>query len=420
MAGRLEVKIDATADYTSKTLITGLTPGTEYGFSIGARRGRFKTPSSDTKKVNFVFGSCLGGQGFGRNLADHPDGEGFPIMSAMLNYKPDFFYCNGDWIYADETIHPASPQDYNKDRTSFIPPGMDNLPAAIDLDSFRNRYKYNLEEPQLASFLASTPMWNTADDHEIRNDYGGKKMEQNKEEADIYHAGIQAFFEFWPLQGPPEEPKRLYRSASWGPNVDLFVLDTRSYRAVHVNEDDDDDKPQMAYILGAEQMKWLSEGLQNSKATWKFIGCSIPLSYKTGHMDSDGWSDGNTDTTSGAENEVFTLLEQIHTNQITGVVFLSGDVHHPFCHSYDPFHTGEPLFYEIASTPFQALCLPVTEVDMSFNPTVLYAEGELGGEKYFNFGHVTIDEDGNLAFNVRDKKGASMFELNLPAPSMAN
>ena len=105
--------------------------------------------------------------------------------------------------------------------------------------------------------------------------------------------------------------------------------------------------------------------------------------------------------------------------RIKGVVFISGDVHFPFALSYDPFHSGSPLFHEIACTPFQALCLPPPAGgprDLSFNPTLLFAAGEFAGP-LLNFGHVTIDEAGALTFNIRDVKGSSIFELCLPRPA---
>jgi alkaline phosphatase D len=417
-AGCVAVQLDPEADFTSKTKIANLKPNTKYLLRVGDRIGGFKTPGA--KKVTFLFGSCIGGQGFGRNLPDHPDGEGFPIFSSMADLNPDFFYCNGDFIYADNVIESESTMFYNKGKKNYTPPGTDCLPAASDLESFRDRYKYNLEEEQLASFLATTPVFNTWDDHEITNDFGGEQL-CDQGFSHIYDAGKRVFFEYWPLDGPPEEPMRIYRSVSWGPHVDLFILDTRSYRSMH-KKDWRQATPQMKHMLGKKQHYWLMDGLSKSSATWKFICTSVPLSYPTGWPEPnrtgyDGWSDGNYEETSGAELEMLTILKLIRGENIKGVIFLSGDVHFPYCLSYDPFKKGEPLFYEMAATPFHALCLPPPEkgCDMSFNPTVHYAEGEFASDNC-NFGHIAIEEDGSLTFNIRDIKGKSMFEIKLPCP----
>ena len=111
--------------------------------------------------MSFVFGSCIGGQGFGRNAASHPAGEGFPIFRAMAELKPDFVHINGDSIYADNAIEAKSTQFWNKDKEYLTPPGTDIIPVATDLEGFRARYKYHLEDSALGPFLAHTPVYNT-------------------------------------------------------------------------------------------------------------------------------------------------------------------------------------------------------------------------------------------------------------------
>ena len=68
------------------------------------RTGSFRTPAD---ACSLVFGSCIGGQGYGR-LAGHGDASGFPIFAAMSMAEPDFFVCNGDIIYADNKIEPTT------------------------------------------------------------------------------------------------------------------------------------------------------------------------------------------------------------------------------------------------------------------------------------------------------------------------
>ncbi|NJL95769.1 MAG: hypothetical protein HC915_19575 [Anaerolineae bacterium] len=75
------------------------------------------------------------------------------------------------------------------------------------------------------------------------------------------------------------------------------------------------------------------------------------------------------------------LLFFIETNDIENVVFLVGDTHCPYAISYDRDADGTPNFYELASSPMSAIVLAPTPVDQTFNPTVLYAEGD-----QFNFG----------------------------------
>jgi len=255
---------------------------------------------------------------------------------------------------------------------------------------------------------------------EIFDDFGRDRLKKQGEE-DLFLAGEAAFFEYWPLVGPQEEPQRIYRSMNWGPHVEMFVLDTRSYRATHeVDPNDPTATPTMKHILGEAQKTWLLKGLRQSTRTWKFIATSVPLAYPTGwprpeEDGYDGWSDGHDNTISGPELELKEIFQCIKDHAIKNVIFLSGDVHFPFCISYDPFEDGAPLVYELGATPFHALCLPPPErgPDTSFHPNVLFAAGKFADQNFLNFGHVEIDDQANFTFYIRDKKGDAMYELKL-------
>ena len=107
------------------------------------------------------------------------------------------------------------------------------------------------------------------------------------------------------------------------------------------------------------------------------------------------------------------LLFFLETREIHNVVFLAGDTHWPFAISYDPDRDGTPNFYEFGSSPLSAIPLaPPQNVDPTFNPTVLYAEGEFQGD-LFNFGQVTVSEQGELTFNVFDWRGEERYTLTL-------
>lgn len=417
--------VDPNADFTCKTMVENLEPATLYVYELADLLGSFKT--SGSKGVNFVFGSCIGGQGYGRYTKDHPDGPGFPIFKAMAKVEPDFVQIQGDFIYADNAIYANSSKapgpDFFKAHDFQTTNNVDVMPVASDLDTFRARYKYNLEDDDLAAFFRNTVVYQTWDDHEIFDDFGQARLQKQGKDT-LYKDGERVFYEYWPIMSPDGKSgtKRIYRSATFGPHVELFVLDTRSYRAVHqVNVNDPGTTPSMKHILGAEQTQWLLDGLKHSTQTWKFICTSVPLAYPTGwprpeETGYDGWSDGNDISIGGPELELQQILLCIHNEKIPNVVFISGDVHFPFCITYDPFESGQPLVYEIGSTPLHALCLPPPEKgpDKSFIPTQLYAQGNFADQSFLNFGHVEIDGDtGNFVFNIRNVRGESMYELNL-------
>ncbi len=63
----------------------------------------------------------------------------------------------------------------------------------------------------------------------------------------------------------------------------------------------------MQTLLGEAQLKWVKEGIVNSKSTWKIFVTSVPLSWPTGwpkpeEKGYDGWSD------EGAAKEFYNLL----------------------------------------------------------------------------------------------------------------
>ena len=409
------ISVNPDADYTSQTKLSNLTPNTLYKFKVGDREGSFKTPGSAS--CSFVFGSCIGGQGYGRNVPGSPDGDGFPIFEKMLLLNPDFWLLNGDSIYADDSIAEVSQNPWNMGAKFVTQNGVSVMPPVSELEGFRGRYKYHLEEPTYSKFLRNCPTYTNWDDHEVLDNFGQKWLRETGR-GQLFDEGRRAFLEYWPRITAPDEPHRMYKSFTWGPHVEVFILDSRSYRDVHALRGDDA-TPTMQYIMGSKQRAWLMNGLSQSKKTWKIIATSVPLSYPTGWPTPDkdgfdGWSNGKKGLAGGPERELMTVFEHIHNQGVENVVFLAGDVHFPYAISYDPFHVGRPLLYELGSSPFHSLCLPPPEEgpDDTFNPTVLFAQGLFGSES-FNFGHVRISEDGNFSYHIRDGGGSSIYNLDL-------
>ncbi|MBX3015903.1 MAG: alkaline phosphatase D family protein [Caldilineaceae bacterium] len=398
------VAIDMAADLTGKAPITGLLPAHTYlytaalvanGITSEPVVGQFTTtPTPETATaLNFVFGACLGGQNYCRNKE-----TGWVIFDTMAAAQPDFFMLTGDSIYADTACD-----------------GEQNVPGAegpfADLEGYRTRYRYHLEDVSYADFLAKTPVFVTWDDQEVLNDFSGPQLKSLN--PDRLAEGTQAYFEYWPLTGSAAEPNRIYRQFNYGAHADFFILDTRSYRDPNVNWDSNPRTAAPKTMLGPEQFAWLQAGLTTSSATWKFIVTSVPLAYPSDFPPSTvgGWA---SDTARiGYETELTALIFYITTHDIQNVIFLAGDTHWPYAISYDPDRDGTPNFYELASSPLSALPLaPPATLDPTFNPTLLYAEGELLGD-LFNFGQVSIDEAGALRYRVMDWQGQERYALTL-------
>lgn len=403
----VEVEITPETDLTGKVRVDGLKPDQVYHYlvflAVEDKRsahvsGQFTTaPEPDAQAdVNFTFSAGIGGQGYCRK----PE-SGWTIFQSMLAQRPDFFILLGDSVYVDSAC-PAPP----------------NVPGAegpySDLEGFRTRYRYHLLDPHYAQLLANTPVYGTWDDHEILDNFSGQTLKAVNPQ--LFADGLQAYLEYWPITGPPEEPGRIYRSFSYGAHADFFILDTRSNRDPIVNWDTNPRTLQPKTMLGKEQFAWLQQQLAASEATWKFIVTSVPLSYPTGwpqpEVDGrDGWA--NYTEKSGYETELMSLLFFLETHEIHNVVFLAGDTHWPFAISYDPDRDGTPNFYELGASPMSSIPLaPPQNIDPTFNPTVIYAEGEFQGD-LFNFGQVIVSENGDLLFKVLDWQGEERYTLTL-------
>ncbi|MBN1286609.1 MAG: alkaline phosphatase D family protein [Anaerolineae bacterium] len=396
-------------DFTGEVLIEGLQPATTYYYTVsaavegaaleGSVQGQFDTaPAEDAAAAfSFTFGACIGGQGYCR-----PPETGWTIFETMQSETPDFFILMGDAIYAD--LECPSDQGQNV-------AGAEE--AARYLFQFHNRYRYHLEDPNYAALLANTPIYVTWDDHEIIDNFSGQDMLVKNER--LFEEGQQAYFDYWPLMGTEDDPYLMYRSFTYGANAEFFILDTRTYRDPIVNWDPSPVTGDPKTMLGQDQLEWLFDNLSDSTATWKFIVSSVPLSYPTGWPQPqveghDGWANGSDP--SGYETELMRLLFFIETKQITNVVFLTGDIHWPAAIMYDPDLDGNPNFYEFSSSPLSALPLAPTELDKSFNPIVLYAMPE-SAETHFNFGRVTVSEDGRLSLYFIREDGVELFSFGL-------
>jgi len=100
--------------------------------------------------------------------------------------------------------------------------------------------------------------------------------------------------------------------------LDSVVLDCRSQRDPAYDPDDSNKSMLDGNNLGANgQLQWLKDGLLASTATWKVIFTSVVTNLATKFP--DGWA--------GYQTEWRDLRDFINTNQIKGVVFISGDLH---------------------------------------------------------------------------------------------
>ncbi len=138
----------------------------------------------------------------------------------------------------------------------------------------------------------------------------------------------------------PTEPGRVYRKISYGPLLDVFMLDMRSYRGPNAENMQEAYGPD-AYFLGPQQVAWLKRGLLNSRATWKVIANDMPLALIRIYDPDRNWgyeaiAQGDNGPPLGRELELADILSFIKRGEISNTVWLTADVHYTAAHYFDP------------------------------------------------------------------------------------
>ena len=153
--------------------------------------------------------------------------------------------------------------------------------VAETLDEFRAAHKYNFLDDNLRAFNAEVPIFVQWDDHEVTNNWSlSKQLPAAYKERDITllaARAARAFHEMYPMRESIVEPGRVYRTLNYGPHLDVFMLDERSYRGPNGPNLQTSYGPD-SFFLGPDQLAWLKRALLNSRATWKVIASDMPLS----------------------------------------------------------------------------------------------------------------------------------------------
>ena len=348
-----KLQLDERNDTTGAVTLAGLPAEThiEYQFVHADSRAaasaiaHCKTPSAPEKKpkpFRFVFSADL-------DEAYKP----FRIFDAMAEAKPDFALLLGDTIYAD----------------------LPKREFSATTPHYRRKYARNRADPSFQKFLSRHTTYTIWDDHEIENDcHGG-------------HPAIalaqRVYREYWPCESVT--PDGLYRSFLWG-GAHFIVLDTRSFRSPH-EQDDDGNKS----MLGAQQKKWLFAELQTHRAAFTFIITSVP--FQGGGRDT--WASYKTER---QEIEMFLKRERKRN-----VVFLTGDYH-----LGRDWSRPEAGYYEFMAGPLASFTMygrePAARERYAKSGTFHYGDGA-------NFAVVDVD-CANETFTIswRDVQGRALGE----------
>lgn len=391
--------------------------------------GRLRTPRADGR-VRFVWSGDTAGQGWGIN----PDFGGMRIYETMRRAEPDFFIHSGDTIYADGPLRETVDLPDGGVWKNLVTPAKSKV--AETLDEFRGNHAYNLMDENLRRLNAEVPVFAQWDDHEVTNNwYWEKRMDADpryseKSVALLAANGMQAFLDYMPVRRHPNERARLYSSFRYGPHVEIFRIDMRSYRGPNTTNDQTAQGSDTK-ILGSEQMRWLKQALLASSATWKVIASDMPLGLVVPDSSQDptaseavAQGDGPA---LGRELEIADLLRFIKHAGIRNTVWLTADVHYTAAHQYDPgkarFQDFEP-FWEFVSGPLNAGTFGPNALDDTFGPQLVFVKAPPEGASNLPpsaglqfFGQVDVSADGVMTVALKDLEGATLFTRELTPQS---
>ncbi|MEQ1910129.1 MAG: alkaline phosphatase D family protein [Vicinamibacterales bacterium] len=390
---------------------------------------RFRTAPVERRNVRFLWSADTAGQGFGIN----PDWGGMRTYETMRQTRPDFFIHCGDTIYADGPIAPAQTLSDGTVWKNLVTEEVSKV--AETLREYRGRYAYNLLDEHVRRFSAEVPQIWQWDDHEVLNNWSDAKdlsLDRNYTEKNIRvlaSRALQAFLDYAPMRlHGLDETERVYRRIAYGPLLDVFMLDERSYRGP--NSHNRQERPGLdTAFLGAQQLEWLKQELRTSTALWKVVSSDMPI----GLLVPDGRDGEQRDVFEavangngpalGREFEFADLFAFIKQQRVRNVVWITGDVHYTAAHYYDParaqFQNFDP-FWEFVSGPLNAGTFGPSPLDNTFGPQVAFQRvaptpNAAPSAGFQFFGQVDIDgRTGALTVTLKDVAGASLYVKELP------
>ncbi len=335
-------------NFNMTTLIADqVAPGTKYEYKLFINnqavdldyRTEFETQKlwqwrEDPPEFTFAAGSCAYINEPEYDRPGTPYGGDHQIFETIYEKDPDFFVWMGDNSYLREV-------DWHS-RTGIL-----------------KRFTHDRAFPLLQPMLGSMHHYATWDDH----DYGPNNSDRS---FWAKHLTREAFELWWanPSYGVYGAEDGITTYFEWA-DCAFFLMDDRTYRSPGNRETGRQE------IYGKGQIEWLIDALVSSYAPFKFIVMgSTALNTKAAGENWENYPE---------EKNYF--LDMIAKEKISGVIFLTGDIHRGELSKLER-ENNYPL-YEITASPLSA---GVSSYD---GPNPVRVEGTLVMERNFAFFSVT-------------------------------
>ena len=357
------IKASGGGDLTVQATVKKLAAAKKYFYFFiqGRQRsdiGTFTTApkATDPKTIRFaVTGDADPVRVNGQNYWNKDGSNNWATYKAMTKERNNFNVNLGDTIYSDAETDQG-------------------FPLAFSLAQKRAKYRLDLTYPNLLNLRKSGSVYNEWDDHEFVDDFTRKSQACDVGSVatpqyacnipGIWSAGVKAFREYMPVTYSAQNGT--YRTFRWGKNLQIFILDERSFRSLrasevkadpnaseptpHVCENGGNDDiapripqrirdlfalvaPQLANpvppaclaalndpsrtMLGARQYSQFTSAIKSSTAKWKVIVNEVPM-MEFGINPYDDWE--------GYEAEREKLLTFLKNN-VQNVAIVTTDFH---------------------------------------------------------------------------------------------
>jgi len=340
------------------------------------KSGHLRTAPGAGRSVRLAWSADTCGQGWGIDTSR----GGMRLFETMRAANPDLFLNLGDTIYADQPLVESVALDDGTVWRNLVTPAKTKV--AETLDEFRGNHLYNrLDEHyrRFAEEVSQVAMW---DDHEVRDNWyptqvlGPQAAHQEKRVSVLAARARLAFLEHYPIALDAGADSHIYRRIPFGPLVEVFALDLRTYRGPNSANLQRSPGADTAF-LGPTQAQWLADALSRSRATWKIVAADMPLALIVAHQPGFQESVANADggVPLGRELEIAALLKTLKERRVRNVVWITADVHYCAAHHYDPTRAKTAdfdSFWEFVAGPAHAGTFAPVPLDATFGPAVRF------------------------------------------------
>jgi alkaline phosphatase D len=323
---------------------------------------------------------------------------------------PDFKFITGSCAYINDPAYDRPGTPYGRTVRTFELMGESDAEFVVwlgdnwyyreaDFDSISGlwyRAQHDRAAPELSRLFATKHHYATWDDH----DYGPNDSNSSYEYKD---EALKIFQAYWGNHsyGERDNPG-VYTKFYWS-DAAFFLMDNHYHRdAATLNQDLHPEKRQW----GRRQLEWLKQSLIAAKELRHFKFLFIA----TGNQMLQVRQSEESHQEYRREREE--LLQFIREQEITGVIFLTGDVHHSGLYRRQ-LAKGGPWVYEVTSSPLSSGSWKVEESYKATDPYLV--KDTLVGDQNFVTVEVRGPKDAREAvFTCIDKQGAVRFTHTVP------